>query len=269
MKCPFVIKICSKCKRLLVANKINFNKDKTGKYGVKSYCKKCEKQYKKEYNEQYKDKRKEYDKERYKRKKEDFKKYNKQYREENKEYCKEYRKQYYEEHKEKLKEDAKEYYENNKENILKRNKQYYENHKEKLFEKYKKYREENPYINFNSQGKRRSREENQGNGITKEQWFEMMEFFDWRCAYSGIQLNKNNRTIDHITPLSKDGEHEIWNCVPCYDSYNFSKHAKNMEEWYMQQEFFDIDRLLKIYEWIEYAWNKWKILKVQERIENK
>ena len=44
-------------------------------------------------------------------------------------------------------------------------------------------------------------------------------------------------------------------------SYNCSKHNKNMEDWYIQQEFFDIDRLLKIYEWIEYAYNKWNTIK--------
>lgn len=41
MKCPFCIKYCKKCKRLLVANNINFVKDKTGKYGLRSICKKC------------------------------------------------------------------------------------------------------------------------------------------------------------------------------------------------------------------------------------
>ena len=88
-----------------------------------------------------------------------------------------------------------------------------------------------------------------------------MEFFDWRCAYSGIPLDKNNRSIDHIMSLNKDGENEIWNCVPMLHNYNCSKNNKNMEDWYMEQDFFDIDRLLKIYEWIEYAWNKWNIIK--------
>ena len=88
----------------------------------------------------------------------------------------------------------------------------------------------------------------------------MMDFFEWRCAYSGKYIggNSNKRTIDHIIPLSLGGEHEIWNCVPMYANYNYSKYNKNMEDWYMQQEFFDINRLLKIYKWIEYAYNKWK-----------
>ena len=110
---------------------------------------------------------------------------------------------------------------------------------------------------INSRNKRRSKEENQGNGITKDQWLEMMNFFDWKCAYSGMYLNKNDRTIDHIIPLNNYGEHEVWNLVPMYKNYNSSKNTNNMEDWYIKQDFFDIGRLLKIYEWIEYAFNKW------------
>ena len=110
---------------------------------------------------------------------------------------------------------------------------------------------------FNGACRRRQREEQQGNGITKDQWVEMMKFFGWKCAYSGINLNRDNRTIDHIIPLAKSGKNEVWNCVPMYDSYNFSKKEKDLEEWYPQQDFYNEDRLNKINEWREYAYNKW------------
>ena len=47
MKCPFCIKVCTKCKerigeaRILVAYGGNFVKHKNGKYGFKSECKEC------------------------------------------------------------------------------------------------------------------------------------------------------------------------------------------------------------------------------------
>ena len=110
---------------------------------------------------------------------------------------------------------------------------------------------------FNNYNKRRLRENNQGEGITKEQWYEMMEFFNWECAYSGIQLNKDNRSIDHIIPLKKNGKHEIWNLVPMYINYNSQKSTKDMFKWYLQQSFFSEDRLNRIYEWVNYAYNKW------------
>ena len=85
----------------------------------------------------------------------------------------------------------------------------------------------------------------------------MMKFFGGCCAYSGIQLNKDNRSIDHIIPLNNNGEHEIWNCVPMLINYNSSKYNKDMLNWYIQQEFYSEERLKKIYEWTEYAKKKY------------
>ena len=108
--------------------------------------------------------------------------------------------------------------------------------------------------------RRKQLEENQGSGINKEQWLEMMDFFDFRCAYSDEYIggDSDKRNIDHIIPLSKGGEHEVWNCVPMYANYNFSKGANDMEEWYIQQEFYSEERLYKIYKWIEYVKNKYQ-----------
>lgn len=57
-------------------------------------------------------------------------------------------------------------------------KQYYEKHKEEIKEKNKIYQQNNPHIKFNSSNKHRNKLENQGRGITKEQWYEMMCWFD-------------------------------------------------------------------------------------------
>lgn len=218
MKCPYVAKVCSKCKRILVASIINFNRQKGGLYGLTSSCKDCIHIY------------------RMKNKQRDL----------------EYQKKYREKNKERISERDKKYREENKEHY----KEWRDKHKEERKEYDKKYREENPHIRFNGHHRRKQEKEN-GKGITKEQWLEMMEFFNWKCAYSGIELNKDNRNVDHIIPLSKNGEHEIWNCVPMYNSYNFSKKDKDMLDWYVQQNFFLEERLNKIYEWIKYAKNKW------------
>ena len=240
MKCPFAIKVCTKCKRILVAYNGNFAKKKSGKWGLRADCKKCINKY----NEEY-----------YIKNKNEIKIQTKEYNEKNKENIKEKRKQYYKEHKE----DFKKYKESHKNEIKKWRKKYYKENREKILEHQKQYARENPDKLFNRNHKRRQLEEQQGKGVSTEQWYEMMMFFNFRCAYSGeyIGNKSSHRTIDHIIPLVNNGEHEIWNCVPMYDSYNYSKGINNMEDWYMQQEFFDIDRLLKIYDWIEYAYNKW------------
>ena len=196
-----------------------FYKNKEGRYGVRPDCKECHnKRSKKFYKENKNDKG-----------------------------FQEKRKQYREEHKEEI-------------NIKKR--EYYENNKEDISEYKKKYRKDNPEKFFNHFNNRRLKEENQGDGITKEQWKEMMDFFNWTCAYSGEYLGGDNkdrrRTIDHIVPLNNNGEHEIWNCVPMLKSYNSSKHDNNMLGWYIKQEYFDIEKLTKIYEWRIYAYWKWK-----------
>lgn len=274
MKCPFKIKVCTKCKRILVAYEGNFYKAKECKYDLRNVCKKCESERSKEYyrkndnhikekakkyREDNKEYCKEYKKQYYEENKEEISEKYKKYQEDNKEKIKEYKKQYYEKNKKEILEKCKQYREENKEEIKKRKRKYREENKEKIAESNKRWQKENPEKVFNRAQKRRLLEESQGSGVTKEQWLEMMYYFDFKCAYSGVYIggNSEHRTIDHIVPLSKGGLNEIWNLVPMYSNYNSSKSTSNMEVWYMEQEFFDIDRLLRIYEWIEYAYNKW------------
>ena len=86
-----------------------------------------------------------------------------------------------------------------------------------------------------------------------------MQYFDWKCAYSGETLTKKTRSIDHIVPLNKKGQNEIWNLVPMCKSYNSSKRDKDMLEWYQEQDCYSEERLAKIREWQEYAYNKYYI----------
>ena len=273
MKCPFVIKVCKKCKRILVANEMNFHKAKTGKYDLRADCKICVKKRYKEKNfgdnpfnnidsnkvwnhcpfcikvctkcgkilvanEMNFNKNK-----------------NGKWGLDSK--CNECRKKYRDMHKEYHNEYNKQWYQSHKEDVLEKNKQYREENKEKESERHKKWHKNNPEKAFNRDARRRLKEESQGRGITKEQWLEMMKFFDWRCAYSGETLS-NNRTIDHIIPLSKGGKHEVWNCVPMIKKYNSSKHTRNWINWYNQQNFYSEERLLKIIDWITYSAIKWK-----------
>ena len=226
-------KTCAKCGKTLPATTEYFHKKKTGKYGLNSICKKCRA------------------------------KYGKQYRENNKDKIAEQSKQWYENNKDKIAEYGKQYYEDNKNKIAERHKQYnkqwYEDNKDAILERKKKYyaTPQGQVVAFNKSCRRRAKEQNQGNGITKDQWLECMKFFGFRCAYSGQILSKDTRSLDHVKPLNQGGKHEIWNCVPMYRTYNISKHDKDMLEWYQEQDFYSEERLQKIYEWQEYAYNKY------------
>ena len=242
-------KKCTKCGRWLVASTVNFHRNKTGKYGLNSHCKTCAKEYRKKHYEQNKDR---------------VLAQNKEYRDQNKDKAKEYRKKYYEQNKDKEKERNKNYYKQNKYNISIQRKERYEANKTKILEQArknnKKYRNtpKGQISEFNRHNKRRHKKANQGTGVTPDQWLEMMQYFDFRCAYSGERLTDKTRSIDHIVPLNSGGDNMIWNCVPMKLNYNSSKCAKDMLEWYREQDFYSEDRLAKIYEWQEYARKKWK-----------
>ena len=239
MNIPYVMKRCTKCGRWLVASTVNFYKNKGCKYGVESYCKECKKSYDKQWQQTNKDRK----------------------AKNNKQWHDKYGKQYYEAHKDEITERQKRYYQDNKDKRREHNKRWYESNKEKKYEYNKQYRQspQGQVVAFNNRQRRRIKEEQQGIGITKDQWLECMSFFDFRCAYSGKRLTKKTRSIDHIVPINSGGDNMIWNMIPMTRSLNSSKQDKDMLEWYREQDFYSEARLEKIYKWQEYARQKWKI----------
>lgn len=254
MGCVYLCKKCNCCGKLLPI--IAFGRNKRYKFKKENTCKKCKKENYHKNKMYYKEKR-DANKDYYKKYRDDnknkTKKYNEEYRKNNSDKIKKYKKEYYL----KNKEYYKEYRKKNNDRI----KEYRDNNKEYHKIYYKEWIKNNPEKQFNKHHNRRVRKQNQGNGITGEQWQEMMNYFDWKCAYSGEYIggNKNSsiRTIDHIVPLSEYGENEIWNLVPMHRTYNSRKSTKDVEMWYPVQDFYSEERLNKIYEWQNYAYNKW------------
>ena len=238
MNIPYVFKRCTQCGEIKLATTKYFAKDKKGKFGLYSKCKIC----KQEYNKQWRQDNKEYHKE-----------YHKQWYQDNKEHKQKYSKEYNQSEKGKARQKAWKQSPKGKASIKRCN----QSEKGKARKKRYEQTEKAHITKFNNECKRRAKEQSQGNGITVEQWQECMQFFGWKCAYSGKPLKKDNRSLDHITPLNLGGENEIWNLVPMYRNYNSSKQDKEMIEWYKEQPFYSEDRLKKIYEWQEYAYNKY------------
>lgn len=102
---------------------------------------------------------------------------------------------------------------------------------------------------------RRAYKMGNGGSYTKQQWEFCLEFFEGCCAYTGKKLD--NLEVEHIVPISKGGTSFIWNLCPSSKTANTSKNNSNMEEWYKKQPYFSEERLQKIYDWIEYAKNKY------------
>lgn len=54
------------------------------------------------------------------------------------------------------------------------------------------------------------------------------------CPVCGENMNRNDKTLDHIVPLSKGGMHSIHNSIIVCRSCNSSKGAKDFENWLSQ-----------------------------------
>lgn len=75
----------------------------------------------------------------------------------------------------------------------------------------------------------------------KEEW-------GHECAYCGSQ---DNLTIDHIVPKAKGGPDFTKNLLCACHDCNQDKAYSPMEDWYLSQEFFNVDRYEKIKKWME------------------
>ena len=134
------MKICYKCK--IEKDESEFGKAKPSKDGLRYSCKKCEKEYKKEYYQENKEAIKEYKKEYNQNNKESIKENKKKYRQNNKESIKEYKKEYNQNNKESIKEYHKEYRQNNKDSIKDYNKEYNKAYRQENKNSIKEYNKE-------------------------------------------------------------------------------------------------------------------------------
>lgn len=75
----------------------------------------------------------------------------------------------------------------------------------------------------------------------KEEW-------GYECAYCGSQ---DNLTIDHIVPKAKGGPDFTKNLLCACHDCNQDKAYSPMEDWYLSQEFFNVDRYEKIKKWMK------------------
>lgn len=245
MNIPYAFRKCNKCDKWLVAYSGNFCRNKRGKYNLNFICKKCASNTNKIYRENNK---------------EDIKRKKKIYRKNTKHHRKEYSKKYYEYNKENLLYKQNEYRKLNTDKIKEYHAEYYKNNKDYILNHNKEYinSPQGQVARFNHNTKRRYKEKKLGKGIDENQWLEVMNFFDWKCAYSNKKLSNKTRSIDHIQPLSKNGVNEIWNVVPMYTPYNSSKHCRDdVMNWYRKQDYFSEERLKRIVEWQLYAYDKW------------
>lgn len=65
------------------------------------------------------------------------------------------------------------------------------------------------------------------NTLTAEEWIDILEAYNYRCAYCDVEFEVENMpTKDHIIPLIKGGNNTKENIVPACRSCNSSKKDK-------------------------------------------
>ena len=82
-------------------------------------------------------------------------------------------------------------------------------HREYCNRKAREYQKAHPELGRKAQYKRRAREYNAPGVFDYDKWLQRVEYFNWKCAYCGVQLTEQTLTCDHYKPLSRGGSSSI------------------------------------------------------------
>jgi len=91
--------------------------------------------------------------------------------------------------------------------------------------------------------------------ISNKEWLDCKEYFNYQCAYCGISETEHKKLYNeqlHKEHVIHDGSNDITNCIPACKSCNSSKRNYDMQDWYKQQKFYDINKLDKIILWLKW-----------------
>src|SRR5262252_3904851 len=115
------------------------------------------------------------------------------------------------------------YEQEHKEELLLKRRQYKAQHREAIARSYAAWAKANPDKTHARTIRRRARLLHARiNDFTATQWQMMKKAYGYSCVYCG---NVSQRlTMDHLTPLSKGGNHTLHNIVPACQSCNARKH---------------------------------------------
>ena len=93
--------------------------------------------------------------------------------------------------------------------------------------------------------------------LTDEEVKKAYNYFNGRCAYSGLRINSDtNFSLEHIIPVISGGHSAAFNCVPVISRYNSSKSGYHLLDWWKGQNdgqgntIYNPYRLLKIINYI-------------------
>lgn len=237
---------CKGCGQLMPLTAEYYYKHSKTANGFRSKCKRCLGEQNKKWVEENKDKRNAISRE---------------YAQRNKEKMAKQRHGRYEKNIAKMREISKnnyynnieyhkKYYQDNKEKILERTKQYRKENRVAITQRVREYRRSNPGKAAKAIHTRRARLKKVAATLTAEQWGQIKEDFNYKCAYCGEEKPLEQ---EHFIPLSKGGEYTHNNIITCCRNCNPSKGNRDFFEWYPKQDFYDKKREKFILQYLGYA----------------
>lgn len=129
--------------------------------------------------------------------------------------------EYRKKHRAKARETSRRWREENADAMREGNRKWYRENRDKVLEYRREYRARNLERILELNRNRRAREKGvKVRDFTPAQWEEVQAEWDHRCAYCG---NRKRLTVDHVTPISKGGQHTKSNIVPACQSCNSKK----------------------------------------------
>jgi 5-methylcytosine-specific restriction endonuclease McrA len=153
-----------------------------------------------------------------------------QYKIDNIDHVKENRKRHYQENKERILAQQKDRYIKNRDKILATGKVWRENNKERKAAADKKWHKNNPEAWSNMHHKRKA----QKLGLVHDDLATIRKHISSAknvCYWCGKRLYGRNWHMDHVIPLSKNGNHIASNIVKSCPACNLSKGKKMPHEW--------------------------------------
>jgi len=158
----------------------------------------------------------------------------KQYNNEHKDEIAKYQKQFYQDNKEHIKKLSKQYHQDNKERRAKCAKQYHQDNKERITERHKQYMQTpvgKASIKAYDHNRRALLKD-----LTKETVQQVYEdnikkYGVLTCYLCFKPIINNDDSLDHSTPLTRQGTNDYENLGIAHSSCNSKKHTKTLEEW--------------------------------------
>lgn len=87
--------------------------------------------------------------------------------------------------------------------------------------------------------------------LTEKEWGFAKKYFNGKCCYCGNYTD--DLTKDHVKPLNNDGALSFNNVIPACRSCNSKKKDKEMMSWYQSVDYYDKEKMRKIFDYIDFV----------------